>query len=219
MPNRDRSNCYRIRRNIRQVGTPKEEIRLLRENDLSSYNGESKSQRLYLSILGQVFDVSKGLKHYGPGGGYHFFAGKDASRAFVTGDFSETGQTDDLSGLSPTQIVALFDWLDFYQKDYEPVGRLIGRYYSESGEATAALRQVEAMLAEGKKLKAQAQAESKRVSPPATLHGVLTAVEEYGAPQGVVGCTGAGRASQGNSSPPEAVAPAAFVCKARTPRC
>lgn len=49
-------------------------------------------------------------------------SGKDASRAFVTGDFSETGQTDDLSGLSPTQIVALFDWLAFYQKDYELVG-------------------------------------------------------------------------------------------------
>lgn len=30
---------------------------------------------LYLSILGQVFDVTKGKKHYGPGGNYHAFIG------------------------------------------------------------------------------------------------------------------------------------------------
>lgn len=30
---------------------------------------------LYLSILGQVFDVTKGQKHYGPGGNYHVFTG------------------------------------------------------------------------------------------------------------------------------------------------
>lgn len=30
---------------------------------------------LYLSILGQVFDVTKGEKHYGPEGNYHAFTG------------------------------------------------------------------------------------------------------------------------------------------------
>lgn len=30
---------------------------------------------LYLSILGQVFDVTKGEKHYGSGGNYHAFIG------------------------------------------------------------------------------------------------------------------------------------------------
>ncbi|XP_061106563.1 neuferricin isoform X1 [Conger conger] len=142
------------------VGTSKE-VRLLRENELSFHNRESDSSKLYLSVLGQVFDVSRGREHYGPGGGYHLFAGKDASRAFVTGDFSETGQTDDLSGLSPQQIVSLFDWLAFYQKEYEPVGRLIGRYYNENGEPTAALQQVEEILAEGLKLKAETLAQSK----------------------------------------------------------
>lgn len=30
---------------------------------------------LYLSILGQVFDVTIGIKHYGPGNTYHAFIG------------------------------------------------------------------------------------------------------------------------------------------------
>ncbi|XP_061106564.1 neuferricin isoform X2 [Conger conger] len=59
------------------------------------------------------------------------------------------------------QIVSLFDWLAFYQKEYEPVGRLIGRYYNENGEPTAALQQVEEILAEGLKLKAETLAQSK----------------------------------------------------------
>ncbi|KAK3509523.1 hypothetical protein QTP70_035172, partial [Hemibagrus guttatus] len=89
------------------------------------------------------------------------FSGRDASRAFVTGDFTESGLTDDVSDLSPSQIVALYDWLAFYQKDYKPVGKLIGRFYSKSGKPTAVLQKVEASLAQGLKLKAQAEKENK----------------------------------------------------------
>ncbi|CAG5876626.1 unnamed protein product [Menidia menidia] len=134
-------------------------VRLLSERELSLHNGERGSRGLYLAILGQVFDVQKGDKHYGPGGGYHFMAGKDASLAFVTGDFSETGLTDDVSSLSPLQVVALHDWLTFYQRDYLNVGVVIGRFYDEAGQPTEALLQVEALLAEGQQIKAQTEAE------------------------------------------------------------
>ena len=40
-----------------------------------------------LALLGVVYDVSRGKEYYGPGGGYSFFAGRDASRAYVTGKF------------------------------------------------------------------------------------------------------------------------------------
>ncbi|KAI5652352.1 hypothetical protein M9H77_29539 [Catharanthus roseus] len=36
-----------------------------------------------------VFDVSKGKSHYGAGGGYNHFAGRDASLAFVSGNFTD----------------------------------------------------------------------------------------------------------------------------------
>lgn len=48
---------------------------LLTTGELSLYDGEQGSRGLYLALLGQVFDVSKGHKHYGPAGAYHFMAG------------------------------------------------------------------------------------------------------------------------------------------------
>ncbi|KAG8587391.1 hypothetical protein GDO81_005651 [Engystomops pustulosus] len=50
--------------------------RLLSKGELSSYDGGHGSPGLYLAVLGQVFDVQKGMKHYGPGGSYSFFTGK-----------------------------------------------------------------------------------------------------------------------------------------------
>ncbi|TRY99309.1 hypothetical protein DNTS_003997 [Danionella cerebrum] len=132
---------------------------LLTSKELSSYSGGEGSKGLYLAILGQVFDVEKGRKHYGPGGSYHFFTGKDASRAFITGEFTEAGLSSDVSDFSESQIVALYDWLSFYQRDYTPKGKLIGHFYTENGEPTEALRNLEAFLSEGLRKKAQAQSE------------------------------------------------------------
>ncbi|KAM9347945.1 neuferricin [Symphorus nematophorus] len=137
-------------------------VRLLSSRELSLYDGEEGSKGLYLALLGQVFDVQKGHKHYGPGGAYHFMTGRDASLAFITGDFTEGGLTDDVSSLSPLQVMALYDWLAFYQRDYQAVGLVIGRFYSETGQPTEALLQAEASLAEGQRIKAQSEAETLR---------------------------------------------------------
>lgn len=42
---------------------------------------------VHVALLGSVYDVTSGAKHYGPGGAYSFFAGKDATRAFGTGEY------------------------------------------------------------------------------------------------------------------------------------
>ena len=57
--------------------------RIFTPEELAASAGDS--QVLRLAILGSVFDVSAGRRHYGTGGDYAFFAGRDASRAFVTG--------------------------------------------------------------------------------------------------------------------------------------
>lgn len=140
---------------------PPAAVRLLSSRELSLYDGREDSRGLYLAVLGQVFDVHKGHKHYGPGGAYHFMAGRDASLAFVTGVFTGSDLTDDVSSLSPLQLTALYDWLAFYHREYQHVGLLIGRFYSETGRPTEALLQVEASLAEGQRFKAQAETEMK----------------------------------------------------------
>ncbi|XP_014203461.1 neuferricin [Copidosoma floridanum] len=91
---------------------------------------------LYLSILGQVFDVTKGEKHYGPGQSYHAFTGRDGSAAFITGDFTESGLTDDVSSLTNKQIQSIMTWLEFYRKTYVYKGKLVGRYYDKNGKPT-----------------------------------------------------------------------------------
>lgn len=53
---------------------------------------------IYLALNGTIYDVSASPHLYGPGGSYHFFAGRDATRAFVTGCFEED-LTGDLRGV------------------------------------------------------------------------------------------------------------------------
>lgn len=57
--------------------------------ELSAFDGSDPEKPVYLAINGTIYDVSAGRHIYGPGGSYSFFAGADASRAFVTGCFAE----------------------------------------------------------------------------------------------------------------------------------
>lgn len=139
--------------------------RLLTMSELERYDGREGSPGLYLAILGQVFDVSKGAKHYGPGASYQGLAGRDASRAFVSGDFSHAGLVDDVSGLSPARMLGLHDWLSFYQRDYAYVGKLVGRFYDEQGRPTGALREVEEALVLGHKAKEEKELQKQRFPP------------------------------------------------------
>ncbi|CAK9812188.1 Cyb5d2 [Anthophora quadrimaculata] len=98
-------------------------------NELKKYT--NLKDGLYISILGHVFDVTKGAKHYQPGAPYHIFTGCDASASFITGNFEEL--TDDISLLPTDSIVLLNKWLKFYHENYIYKGKLNGRYYDEHG--------------------------------------------------------------------------------------
>ena len=89
-------------------------MRLVTHSELAKHHANS-SGALWLSICGEVFDVSRGRQHYGPGSGYGFFTGRDGTRAFVTGHFNETGAPASQAGgcstlrFAPFRSVSLAD--------------------------------------------------------------------------------------------------------------
>ncbi|NXY90821.1 NEUFC protein, partial [Alcedo cyanopectus] len=139
--------------------------RLLSAAELARYRGAPGQPGLYLAVLGRVFDVERGRRHYGPGGAYSGLAGRDATRAFATGDFTPAGLVDDVSALSPGEMVAIQSWLSFYRHNYQPVGKLVGRFYDASGAPTEALRQAEAEIEAAQKVQAETE-QKKQHFPP-----------------------------------------------------
>ncbi|VDO46663.1 unnamed protein product, partial [Brugia timori] len=129
------------------------------------FDGTRPSKGTYLAILGRIYDVQKGAKHYGPGGSYHFFAGRDATRAFVSGDFSEKGLVDDIQGLNDQDLLGIFDWVKFYEKDYDLAGYLQGTYYDASGNPTARLKEVVKLIENALHWK-DMQVQEAKIFPP-----------------------------------------------------
>lgn len=145
---------------------------LFTADDLAQYDGEKKPQ-LYLAIMGDIFDVSRGAKHYGKDQPYNAFVGNDMSRAFVTGEFDKKSDKDTLDhvlSLSPAELVDLKNWRDFYanSEDYNFVGRLIGRFYQEDGLPTEYFWQIERKIQFGLKQKAE-ERDLRSAFPPCNL--------------------------------------------------
>ncbi|KAJ3300739.1 hypothetical protein HK104_006037 [Borealophlyctis nickersoniae] len=100
--------------------------RIFTDAELAQYDGSDPNKPVYLAINGKVYDVTAGRKHYGKGGSYSTFSGRDAARAYITGCF-QTHLTHDLRGITEEQMKSLNHWTDFYEKNnqYFYVGRVI----------------------------------------------------------------------------------------------
>ncbi|CAF0998597.1 unnamed protein product [Didymodactylos carnosus] len=96
-----------------------ETTRLFQLEELKQYQGPA-SVELYLAILGHVFNVSRAPKFYGADGSYRLFVGRDASRSFNTGDMSEQGLSDDLTGLNDEDISSKNKRNEKEQQEYPP---------------------------------------------------------------------------------------------------
>lgn len=71
-----------------------------------------------------------------------FDLGKDASRAFVTGDFVND-LNDKVDDLTQAQISDLFNWKKFYDDNYKYIGVFDGRFYDSNGKKTDYLLKIE----------------------------------------------------------------------------
>jgi len=136
------------------------------EAELLPYNGQEEDKPIFLVVCGQVFDVSAGKEYYGKGEGYSVFAGKDASRAFVTGEFSvnETETEEeraarpkphDVTPMKPEELLGIDDWRQFYHKEdkyhfigYVTMDAVEEGYYDAEGNPTRKLDTLEALFKE-----------------------------------------------------------------------
>lgn len=111
-----------------------------------------EGDELWLSILGEVYDVSKGGTYYAEGGPYSVFMGRDGSVPFITGVFTEEEAAKSLSVLEPEQLYSLENWRDFYRDDdkYPFVGLLVGELYDKDGNPTQLLTESRGKMAEAK---------------------------------------------------------------------
>ncbi|KAI2502479.1 hypothetical protein MHU86_11985 [Fragilaria crotonensis] len=121
-----------------------EQIPLVSIEELEKFNGKVKGETIYLSIFGEVYDVTKGAEFYAEGAGYHAFAGRDAAVPFITGIFTEEEAAKSTDVLSDADLMSMKSWLEFYQKEerYPFVGRLVGRYYDSEGKETEEMQRV-----------------------------------------------------------------------------
>jgi len=142
--------------------------RVLTKTELALYDGSDGSPGLYLAMMGVVYDVSKGKEYYGPGGGYSFFAGKDSTRAFVSGQFDEEGLVEDVSGLSSGDYLGLEEWGSFYEKDYVRVGLLEGAFYNSAGEVTQHWKDLQGWMEEAR-VERDKQDVEKQMFPPCNV--------------------------------------------------
>ena len=84
-----------------------------KEEIATKYNGKNGNPSL-LTIMGEVFDVT-GSKYYEQGRGYSVFVGRDATLAFVNGDFNQNSSSDDISSLNHEGLKSIQTWVEFYR--------------------------------------------------------------------------------------------------------
>lgn len=97
-------------------------------------------KNIYLGFLGNVYDVTKGDKFYAPGGSYSFFAGKDATRAFATGDFFND-LNDNIEDFDDRKASDLLKWKKTYDDEYTWLGKLEGAFHDINGNPSKVLQE------------------------------------------------------------------------------
>jgi hypothetical protein len=141
---------------------PQEPPRLISPEELALHTTEQS--RIWLSILGKVYDVTNGTSFYSPSGGYKFYAGRDASPCFSTGQNTPEGAEEALEEWEGKKLMAVVEWSQFYEKHevYEYMGVLAGgKYYDEKGEERE-VRRVILKKAEEAKVVADREKEEKK---------------------------------------------------------
>jgi len=124
-----------------------------------------KEHRIWLSILGKVYDVTDGEDFYSAlKGSYKFYSGRDASPCFSSGTNTPEGAEEKLEEWEDKKLMPVWEWSEFYQnhETYKYLGVLGGsRYYDIEGNELQ-LRKDIISRSEAEKKKADEEREAKR---------------------------------------------------------
>ena len=71
-----------------------------------------------------MFNVYKGRNFYGPGGEYHIFAGRDATRLLARSKLEEETEEELAKPLTIAERTALEGWIFIFKGKYDIVGNL-----------------------------------------------------------------------------------------------
>mmetsp|Transcript_25163 Transcript_25163/g.29127 ORF Transcript_25163/g.29127 Transcript_25163/m.29127 type:complete len:190 (-) Transcript_25163:159-728(-) len=132
------------------VAIKEETDRIFSAEELSKYKGEDKESLIYLSVLGEVYDVTSGREFYEQGQGYSYFAGRDATVSFFTGEYKEEDNKGKrVMDYKPEEILSMSGWREFYEKHetYRFLGILEGEYYDNEGKPTPYLEEIRSTVA------------------------------------------------------------------------
>jgi membrane-associated progesterone receptor component len=105
------------------------------EEELKQYDGnQDPDGPILFAADGKVFNVYKGRHFYGPGGEYHLFAGRDATRLLAKSKLEEETDEEKTKKLNMGERAALKGWLWTFEGKYDVVGELEG--FDESSTST-----------------------------------------------------------------------------------
>ena len=100
-----------------------------KESELKQYDGTNPNNEdgpILFAADGIVFNVWKGRNFYGPGGEYHIFAGRDATRLLARTLVEEETSEDAVKPLTIAERAALAGWIWTFKQKYDIVGKLEG---------------------------------------------------------------------------------------------
>ncbi|XP_023013165.1 membrane-associated progesterone receptor component 1 [Leptinotarsa decemlineata] len=141
---------FKSRQNDNEIPAPTPQLPKMKKRDftveeLKKYDGTQEDGRVLVAVNGNVYDVTRGKRFYGPGGPYAAFGGRDASRGLATFNVTASGEGyDDLSDLSTVEMDSVKEWESQFKEKYDFIGRLLKpdeqptNYSDEEDEPSAA---------------------------------------------------------------------------------
>ena len=146
-----------------EVKTAANGDRIISAEELALHTTVDK--RIWLSILGKVYDVTDGVDFYdATKGGYKFYAGRDASPCFSSGNNTPEGAEEKLEEWEEKKVMPVWEWSEFYadHETYKFLGVLGGsRYYDEEGNELQLRKDIVHKSSEAKRI-ADAERDAKR---------------------------------------------------------